>query len=207
MFSFFGAYEQPEKVYEYLNQMVAVADRYGVMLCHENEKDIYGDTLERVQLIAQNVPGLKLVYDPANYLQCDQPADKTLPALHAKTDYFHVKDVVAETGEIVPAGYGDGHIDDVDGDNDTQQVPGGNPDTNPSDGNPSNPNGKDVILVHYDSDNDDDVDGDDEWTQVQKDPDTGKIIPAREIEDAYIKFSATVSEWADTYTVNYDILN
>lgn len=113
MFSFFGAYEQPEKVYGNLQRMVEVADGYGVMLCHENEKDIYGDTLERVQLIAQNVPGLKLVYDPANYLQCDQPADKTLPALHAKTDYFHVKDVVAQTGEIVPAGHGDGHIDEL----------------------------------------------------------------------------------------------
>lgn len=113
MFSFFGAYEQPEKVYDYLQRMVDVANGYGVMLCHENEKDIYGDTLERVQQIAQHVPGLKLVYDPANYLQCGQPADQTIPALHAKTDYFHVKDVVAATGEIVPAGHGDGHIEQI----------------------------------------------------------------------------------------------
>ncbi len=102
---------------------------------------------------------------------------------------------------------GDGHIDNVDGDNDTQQSPGGNTDTNPTDGNPNNPGGKDVILVHCDTDQDDDVDGDDGWVQVQKDKDTGVITPAREVEDAYIKFSATVSEWADTYTVNYDILN
>ncbi len=111
MFSFFGAYEQPDKVYEYLRRMVEVADRYGVMLCHENEKDIFGDTLERVQLLKQNVPGLKHVYDPANFLQCEQAADKTLEALHAGTEYFHIKDVIAATGEIVPAGHGDGHID------------------------------------------------------------------------------------------------
>lgn len=111
MFSFFGAYEQPEKVYDYLQRMVVVANKYDVMLCHENEKDIYGDTLERVQLIAQNVTGLKLVYDPANFLQCEQSAEQTIPALHAKIDYFHVKDVIASTGEIVPAGYGDGQID------------------------------------------------------------------------------------------------
>ena len=110
MFSFFEAYEQPEKVYEYLRKMVAVAESYGVALCHENEKDIFGDTLERVQLLMQNVDGMKFVYDPANFLQCAQAAEQTLPALHGKTEYFHIKDVVAATGEIVPAGHGDGHI-------------------------------------------------------------------------------------------------
>lgn len=111
MFSFFGAYDQPEKVYEYLRRMIEVADRYGVKLCHENEKDIYGDTLERVLLIMHNVQGLYYVYDPANFLQVEQPAVETLKALHSKTEYFHIKDVIASTGEIVPAGYGDGMID------------------------------------------------------------------------------------------------
>ena len=110
MFSFFGAYEQPDKVYEYLCRMVDMADRYGVILCHENEKDIFGDTLERVLLIREHVPGLAHVYDPANFLQCGQAAEQTLQALHDKTEYFHIKDVVAATGEIVPAGYGDGRI-------------------------------------------------------------------------------------------------
>ena len=75
---------------------------------------------------------------------------------------------------------GDGHIDDVDGDNNTQQVPGGDPDKDPTDGNPNNPNGKDAILIHYDSDGDGDVDDDDDWCQLQMDPDTGVITPARE---------------------------
>jgi sugar phosphate isomerase/epimerase len=110
MFSFFGAYDQPEKVYEYLKRMVETAEKYGVLLCHENEKDIFGDTLERVQLIKQNVPGLAHVYDPANYLQCGQDSAQTLEAMHAHTNYFHVKDVIAKTGEIVPAGHGDGRI-------------------------------------------------------------------------------------------------
>ncbi len=111
IFSFFSAYKQPEKVYEYLCRMVTVADGYGVVLCHENEKDIFGDTLERVQLLRQNVPGMKHVYDPANFLQCGQSAEQTLPALHAQSEYFHIKDVIVQTGEIVPAGHGDGQID------------------------------------------------------------------------------------------------
>lgn len=110
MFSFFNAYEDPQKVFEYLRKMVEIARKYGVSLYHENEKDIYGDTAERVEEIYQNVDGLKYIYDPANYIQCDQKAEITLPKFHKKTDYFHIKDVIYETGELVPAGYGDGDI-------------------------------------------------------------------------------------------------
>ena len=42
-----------------------------------------------------------------------EDADMTLDALHGKTDYFHIKDVIAETKQIVPAGYGDGKIDEL----------------------------------------------------------------------------------------------
>ena len=110
MFSFLLAYDKPQDVFSYLNRMVEVAKEYGVELYHENEKKIYGDTVERVQELMQQVRGLKFVYDPANYLQCGEPSDKTLAALHGKTDYFHIKDVIFETGELVPAGYGDGAI-------------------------------------------------------------------------------------------------
>ena len=111
MFSFHKAYEQKEKVFENLRKMVAIAKEYGVELYHENEKKVYGDTVARVLEIMENVDGLKYVYDPANYLQTDERAEDSLNALHDKTDYFHIKDVVAETGELVPAGYGDGMIE------------------------------------------------------------------------------------------------
>ena len=100
---------------------------------------------------------------------------------------------------------GDGHIDNVDGDNNTQQVPGGDPDSDPTDGNPNNPDGKDVILIHYDTDGDGDVDDDDEWIQLQKDPDTGIISPKAEIEDATITFTATVQEWEQAFTSAVDV--
>ena len=41
MFSFFDAYEKKEQVFAYLKQMVEVANKYGVKLCHENEKKVY----------------------------------------------------------------------------------------------------------------------------------------------------------------------
>ncbi len=113
MFSFYNAYEQKEKVFDYLSKMVETAKSFGVELYHENEKDIYGDTLARVSEIMQNVAGMKFIYDPANYLQTGEKAEDTLNALHSKTDYFHIKDVRAATGTIVPAGYGDGMLDEL----------------------------------------------------------------------------------------------
>ncbi len=113
MFSFFHAYEKEELVFAYLTKMVEVASKYGVTLYHENEKDIYGDIKERVLKIMENVEGLKYIYDPANYLQCGEYAINTLNLFHSKTDYFHIKDVIFETGQLVPAGYGDGMIDEL----------------------------------------------------------------------------------------------
>ena len=113
MFSFFNAYDEEEKVYAYLRRMVEIADEYGVTMYHENEKDIFGDNVERVLKIMQNVQGLKWVYDPANFLQVGERADNSLQKLHGVTDYFHIKDVVFETGELVPAGHGDGKIDEL----------------------------------------------------------------------------------------------
>lgn len=113
MFSFFQAYEKKEKVFEYLSRMVDAVKPYGVELYHENEKDIYGDRLSRVLEIQENVKGLRYIYDPANYLQTGEKAEDTLNALHKTTDYFHIKDVRVATGTIVPAGYGDGKIDEL----------------------------------------------------------------------------------------------
>ena len=110
MFSFFESHAQREKVIENLAKMVEVADSYGVGLYHENEKGIYGDTLERVLDLRASVKGLHFVYDPANFLQVGEPSDKTLPALAPVSDYFHIKDVISEGGILVPAGEGDGNI-------------------------------------------------------------------------------------------------
>ena len=55
--------------------------------------------------------GLCYVYDPANYLQCGEDIDKCLSMTAGRANYFHIKDVVISTDELVPAGYGDGKID------------------------------------------------------------------------------------------------
>ena len=80
---------------------------------HENEKEIFGDVADRVEYLLDNVKGLKSVFDPANYVQCGENVEKAFKTLAPRTDYYHIKDVVADTGEIVPAGFGDGYIDGI----------------------------------------------------------------------------------------------
>lgn len=113
MFSFFEAYEKEETVMKYLQEMVAIAEEEGCSLYHENEKLIFGDTLERVERIMEKVKGLKFIYDPANYIEAGEDAETTLNALHSRTHYFHIKDILADTHQIVPAGKGDGRIGDL----------------------------------------------------------------------------------------------
>ena len=95
---------------EYLNRMVELASSFGVTLCHENEKGIYGDNAERVEDLMRSVPNLQFVYDPANFLQVGERAEQTLERFSSRCTYFHIKDVLMETGELVPAGCGDGDI-------------------------------------------------------------------------------------------------
>ena len=118
MFSFFMPKdEDPEQhfdaVVERVTAMVEYGEANGVHCCHENEKGIYGDTLARVQKLHAAVPGLRLVFDPANYIQCkDRPADN-FAVLSPMIDYMHIKDAFLADGAVVPAGEGDGSVPEI----------------------------------------------------------------------------------------------
>lgn len=113
MFSFFKAYDSKDKVINYLKRMVEIGKKYNVKMCHENEKEIYGDVEPRCTDILNEVPGLYYVYDPANFIQCHQDPVKSLKMLYDRAHYFHIKDALTETGEVVPAGKGDGHLQEI----------------------------------------------------------------------------------------------
>lgn len=116
-FSFFGAYAAGGEVIDRMNALVEVAAEYGVTVYHENEKDIYGDVFSRVEELRAKVPGLKFVCDPANYIQVGESGENIVRAA-SLADYLHVKDVVRATGELVPAGEGDGCIARIAAEND-----------------------------------------------------------------------------------------
>lgn len=98
-------------------RMRALADRAeaaGVILLHENEKDIYGDTPERCLDIVETVgsPALRLAWDSANFVQVGvaRPFDDGYALLRPHLEYLQVKDALSATGEVVPAGEGDGQL-------------------------------------------------------------------------------------------------
>ncbi len=113
-FSFFTSTpnESESKVFKRVEEILNLTNKYGVNFCHENEKDIYGDRVERVLKLKEKFPELKLVFDPANYIQCGENIPFALESLRDKTFYYHIKDALY-SGEIVPAGEGEGRISDI----------------------------------------------------------------------------------------------
>jgi len=118
IFSFFLRPDQAPAQYrdEVLRRMSALtarAEPTGVVLLHENEKEIYGDVPERVLDIVESVgsPTLRLAWDPANYVQVGvRPFTQGYAALRPHTVYVQIKDALLATGEVVPAGEGDGEL-------------------------------------------------------------------------------------------------
>lgn len=100
-------YEQ--KVIEQVGRFLDEAKQYDIMICHENEKGIYGDIAERCLTIHKALPGLGGIFDPANFLQCKQDTLEAWEMLHPYIQYMHIKDSNAE-GQVVPAGEGLGNV-------------------------------------------------------------------------------------------------
>ena len=92
-----------------LQQNLKIAKEYDIVLCHENEKGIYGDIPERCLEIHQALPSLKAVFDPANFVQCGQDTLQAWEMLHPYIKYMHIKDALAD-GAVVPPGQGIGNV-------------------------------------------------------------------------------------------------
>ena len=85
-----------------------LARNANLILLHENEKDIYGDTIARCTDLLQNMndPHFQAILDPANFIQCEQtPYPDAYKELRPWLRYIHVKDALAD-GTVVAAGEG-----------------------------------------------------------------------------------------------------
>lgn len=117
----FSFYIPDEKYEEYrtevmkrLSAMAELAEKEGVILLHENEKGIYGDTPERCRDIFETVKSdnLRAVFDPANFVQCGvETYPYAFNMLREFVVYMHIKDAKGQT--VVPAGSGDGHVPEI----------------------------------------------------------------------------------------------
>jgi sugar phosphate isomerase/epimerase len=118
IFSFFmPAGQDParyrDEVLDRMGRLVQAAEGSGVTLVHENEKEIYGDTPARCLDILTQIdsPILRAAWDPANFVQCGvRPHSEGYDALRPFIAYVHVKDALLDSGQVVPAGQGDGEL-------------------------------------------------------------------------------------------------
>jgi sugar phosphate isomerase/epimerase len=101
---------------EVIDRMAALAGLAadaGLVLAHENEKEIFGDTPARCAdlITSVNSPALRATFDAANFVQCGvRPFTEGYGLLRPHLAYLQVKDAIADTGEVVPAGEGDGQV-------------------------------------------------------------------------------------------------
>lgn len=109
IFSFYGAEGRYDAVANRLEKFVDAAKGSGIILCHENEKGIYGDIASRCLEIQQNFPVIKAVFDPANFIQCGQDTKEAWDLLSPFIEYMHIKDALPD-GSVVPAGKGVGNL-------------------------------------------------------------------------------------------------
>ncbi len=98
-----------DEVMNRLEQFLAASRNSDIILCHENEKDIYGDVASRCLEIHKNFPSIKAIFDPANFIQCGQDTMKAWEMLAPYVEYMHIKDAMPD-GSVVPAGKGIGNI-------------------------------------------------------------------------------------------------
>ena len=111
IFSFFtDACGEREKE-EVLLRMRALCERApaGLTLCHENEKEIFGDKAVNCLALHRELPRLRAVFDPANFVQCGEDTAAAFDRLAPYIEYMHVKDARAD-GKVVLAGDGEGKI-------------------------------------------------------------------------------------------------
>jgi sugar phosphate isomerase/epimerase len=100
-------------VIDRMRALAELAAERGLVLAHENEKKIYGDRPERCADLIASVgsPALRATFDAANFVQCGvRPHAEGYELLRPHLVYVQVKDALMATGDVVPAGQGDGEV-------------------------------------------------------------------------------------------------
>lgn len=92
---------------ENLSRLADVSEN--ILLCNENEKDVYGDNPEFCREICANIPKIKAIFDPSNFVQCGFDTLNAWEILKPYTAYLHLKDSDA-AGVVVPCGKGLGNV-------------------------------------------------------------------------------------------------
>jgi sugar phosphate isomerase/epimerase len=97
--------EHRDQVLRAMAEFARRASRRGMVLVHENESYIFGDTAERCRDLVESVgsSSLRVAFDPANFVQVgERPYTEAWPILRDHVEHLHVKDAV----KLDRSGYG-----------------------------------------------------------------------------------------------------
>lgn len=118
MFSFYMPKGQDvdfykDEVVEKISNFAKIAEKHNVILLHENEKDIFGDTDKHCKTILDEVnsPYFKAIFDFANFVQVHVDTVEAYKLLDDYIVYIHIKDAEKGENQNVPCGTGDGNIE------------------------------------------------------------------------------------------------
>ena len=98
-----------------LKRLRDLAGQLGLVLWHENERHIFGDRCEQVQVLARELRDgktFKLIYDFDNFHQSGDDNWDNWQKLKGATDAFHLKDSDAKN-QHVPVGAGAGKVKQI----------------------------------------------------------------------------------------------
>ncbi|MEH7306594.1 sugar phosphate isomerase/epimerase family protein [Neobacillus drentensis] len=104
-----------DEVINKLKEFASIAEKYNVILLHENEKDIYGDIARRCHeiLIEVGSAHFKGIFDFANFVQCGEDTQECFNLLKDEIVYIHIKDAVTSDSQNVVCGTGEGKIPEL----------------------------------------------------------------------------------------------
>ena len=101
------------QVFDELEKLIELSEKYGVTLCHENEALIYGESPEKCLEIMEYFNGrMKCVLDMGNFVLDGYNPIDAYKLLQNHIEYFHIKDALY-AGAIVPAGKGEAQIKEI----------------------------------------------------------------------------------------------
>ena len=118
IFSFYppsadSALNRREATLSALSRLLDLADVYDVTLCHENEANIYGESIDACFELLEHFGGrLKCVLDMGNFVLDGCDPMRAYDVLKNYIAYFHIKDALYK-GAVVPAGKGEAKIKEV----------------------------------------------------------------------------------------------
>lgn len=113
MFSYYNTTDKDHNlVLQNLQRLLDYVKGTKIVLLHENEKDIYGDTADKCLSLAKSLqhPQFQLIFDPANFVQVKEQPKQAFTLLKEYVKYLHLKDARYTDSANVLIGMGDGEV-------------------------------------------------------------------------------------------------